>query len=608
MKNVIEQNMEILSKSLFRFIDAIEPQEVNYEFVGADLGAQEEFFQDKEERVYLIKPEFDDTVRPNRDKRELFFIFGVYGLEEIKYLMEQANENTAFVIIEPEKSFFFHALRTKDMRFLHRNNVALVVKSLTDIPTVVDYIFQTQLIYLVKNIRFYTTFFYRHYNSAILKQLISLISTGLTYKLFSIGNSIEDSLIGLQQNMHNIRYLPKSKDFSKLKGAFSGKPAILIAAGPSLDKNVHLLRLAHGRCIIIAVDTICRKLLKNGITPDFMVSMERLEQVYRYFYKDQDIPSSVTLVGPLLLTPQIYENFKGRYIIPMRHLVGEYMWLAEKILNLSDEFFLSIGLSCAHISLGIANHLGCTPLVLVGQDLAFGEDYTHTHSQDTIYSDGIDADPFEPISEVDGYYGGKVQSRKLWIDFRKWFELEIASKGIYVINATEGGARIANTEQMPLEEVIKKYCSGDAIDIGGTLDNLPDYPFDKEKFMYNLDIEIVELEQLLQFARDVEANLNSIELRPEASQNELLEVIERLSKNDELMRRIWENKLVLHNLISFVVQTMQTLYTIPQLLSYESVKANYDLQCDFSSTVRRVLEMIIDILKKNYDEYPYVLK
>lgn len=611
MKSMIESNLEILQQNPFHIIDPINENEVHYKFAGYDQSTQEEFFMDSDGRFFMIKPELDETFSPDLYKRELIFIFGVYGLDEIKYIIELANKNTTFIIIEPEKSFFYHALNRKDMSFLNKiNNVSVVIKPIDDLPTIVDKLFQTQLIYRAKNIRFYSTYFYRHYHSSILSRMITIISSGLTYKLFVLGNSIEDSIKGLRQNLHNIRYLPRSKDFAKLKGLFSGNPAFVVSAGPSLDKNIHWLKKAKDKGVIIAVDTIFQKLLSNGIVPDFLTSIERTEEVYRYFYQDKLIPSSVTLVGPLVLRPEIFREYPGRYIIPMRDMVGEYMWLADKLLNLTNEYFMQLGVSCAHVAFSLAHHIGSNPIILVGQDLAYGEDLSHTHSSGTIYdNDDLDNLNNSPI-EVDGYYGGKVSSRKVWVDFKKWFELEITSHNLKVINATEGGAKIDHTEQIPLNEAVERYCSNNDVnlDVVRVLDKQPNYPFDKMVFINNLQAEIQHLHEIEDFTKSAEKRLQEIVLDPSANKTALLDVLNNLKTNDELISRLWDNKLVFHNLQAFIVQTMQTLNSIPQVLTFESIKANYDLQCNFCYTTHKVLDMIIQILEKNYEEYKTVLE
>jgi len=124
---------------------------------------------------------------------------------------------------------------------------------------------------------------------------------------------------------------------------------------------------------------------------------------------------------------------------------------------------------------------GCDPVVLVGQDLCFGENGTHVPGGVYIAQDvKIDRENGKVSIEEDyvtlkdkarskfdllwlkGLDGAPVPSKFDWVTFHQWFEnyaafLKSEGSPVRIINATEGGAYIEGMEHTTLAEVIEKY-------------------------------------------------------------------------------------------------------------------------------------------------------
>lgn len=231
----------------------------------------------------------------------------------------------------------------------------------------------------MKSIKFYFTTYYREHGLNVSLELVKKAKETVKYKALLLGNSIEDSLLGFNQTMSNISCLLRSKDVSHLKNTFANKPAIIVSAGPSLNKNIAKLKDMKNKAIVIAVDTIASRLCNEGIIPDFICSVEREVETYTYFYENKQYPSETTLVGPMVLYPPIFEEFKGDIILPMREHVGEFNWI-RKVFDIHGENYIETGNSCAHVAFGFAKHIGASPIVLVGQDLAFGSTTEQSHA------------------------------------------------------------------------------------------------------------------------------------------------------------------------------------------------------------------------------------
>ena len=97
---------------------------------------------------------------------------------------------------------------------------------------------------------------------------------------------------------------------SRLFDKFKGIPAIVVAAGPSLDKNIDLLKKIKGRFPIIAVDTALRHMIANGIKPDIVCAADSSYENSLDFVGVED-ETEVILAAELMTHPDIFKVFKG---------------------------------------------------------------------------------------------------------------------------------------------------------------------------------------------------------------------------------------------------------------------------------------------------------
>nr|WP_244661085.1 6-hydroxymethylpterin diphosphokinase MptE-like protein [Paenibacillus sp. CFBP 13594] len=403
--------------------------------------------------------------------------------------------------------------------------------------------------------------------------------------------------------MLNIKSVARSKDVSQLRDLFKDLPAIVVAAGPSLNKNIKELKKTKGKAVIIAVDTIAERLCQEGIVPDFICSIERGELTYSYFYKDKSYPSEVTLVAPLLVYPEIFEEFQGEVIIPIRENVGEYNWLKE-ILNLTQNNSISIGLSCAHIAFGFAEHLGASPIVLVGQDLAYGNTLAETHASNTIYDQKpINADNVAKRVYTKGYSGGEVATTDTWNAFRNWFEAEIYKKQLNVINATEGGALINHTSQMSLKEVYDQYCgpSSYLLNVSQELKKINNYSVDINQIKNSLKGELGNFKEKEMKLKKQLRNLQQLVIHKQRSQSQLLKSLKILEKTDVLFGELMSNWLLRHNLQAVLITSVWRLFEIEQFLSADNLSKNREIQIEFVKTSLLVLSEIITVLENQLE-------
>ncbi|WP_418791013.1 motility associated factor glycosyltransferase family protein [Phosphitispora sp. TUW77] len=253
----------------------------------------------------------------------------------------------------------------------------------------------------------------------------------------------------------NMNQIIMSPGVARLYGKFSGKSAIIVSAGPSLNKNIHLLHEAKGKSVIIGVGTSLKPLLQANIEPDLVISVDGGQANFKHF-KDIGICNI-----PLVFDMAIYPEIPGTY--PGPKLVGSCQ---ENQLNWAEKTFqeekglYEMGPSVACVAFDLGRKLGCSPIILIGQDLAYTNNMAH--AKGTAY-DHRTVEDFEgrEIIEVEGVDGNMVLTDRVMATFIRWFEIKIyESKDTHrVIDATEGGAKIPGTDIMTLKEAISRYCS-----------------------------------------------------------------------------------------------------------------------------------------------------
>ena len=276
-----------------------------------------------------------------------------------------------------------------------------------------------------------------------------------------------------KNDIENIPYVIRHEGINALKGAFKDKPVILVSTGPSLSKNIWRLKEIQGKVIIVAVAQALRILLAYDIKPDFICTVDFGEVNMTHFegLMDSDVP----LVALNRTYAPLLKKWRGPKFIASTINPG----LEDTIAGiLDDRGQVEQGGSVAHFAFGFALHLGCDPLVFIGQDLALSEGLSHNPNADSAgkisIEDGVikwvvDDPRSESLNKqahsmgeavfVPGYFNEPVLTNIGLASFITAFEdiIKRTAKDRTVINATEGGARIHGAGQMSLERVITKY-------------------------------------------------------------------------------------------------------------------------------------------------------
>lgn len=600
---LIDTNIDILLKNEDNWIGILKDK--IYPVYKAKENKKQEYFEEENGNIILLEDKFDNSQIINPFKKELIFILGINSIHELREIYKKKNKNSFIIVIEPNISFFNYVLRNKNLNLFQNKDILLFTDDKSELLEFLQPLLHNiNIIALVNNITFYITNYYRKYAIDQALECIKIIKQLTRSVVMSMGNDVLDSLQGLEQNLRNIPFIKKSKNPEYLKNKFKDTPAILVAAGPSLNKNISEIKNAVGKAIIIAVDTILMRLLKEGIVPDFVCSVERIGSVYDYFYKDKVIPDNITLVGPPLLDSRILEEYKGPLLLPFRYEVNEYKWL-QKALAIKGDIGIQMGLSCANVAFGLAMHLGCSPIIMTGQDLSYGENEKETHASGTSYDKEQKEKDDRYDDEVEGYFGGKVKTTHIWTTFKTWFENEIVTNHLKVINATEGGAKIYHTEQKKLKETIIEFCNKEIENVYEVIKHSPTYKIDykimKENFIDQYKYMGIFREKCLHYY----ANLDSMVIDSLLFLKKQGHLKEELDKIFELTKEIQMNELLMHNIQAILLRFLVSYNEIEDILKVDNYRRHRDIRIRFIGavivTVTKLEEQLGEVLKNEFN-------
>lgn len=298
------------------------------------------------------------------------------------------------------------------------------------------------------------------YYEIVFMEAYNRVSTIITDAFYALiaghGNCAIDSLMGISHHIKNLPLMVKNPKITQIKGKANADVAIVVSTGPSLSKQLPLLKKIQNHVTIICVDASFPILEKYGIKPDFVTVLERIPETAKFFKdNEKSFQDGVNFVLVSITHQDIIQAIRGgTKILQMRpHVFNKQFQL--------DEFgYLGIGMSAANLAHELGYLIGAKRIILIGQDLAFGEDNT-SHAEGHLY--GEDEEKVQGHEHFIEKYGGngKIRTTYYWILFKNYFERTIAiAKGgalAPTINCTEGGARIPGSIEMPFSQAIEMH-------------------------------------------------------------------------------------------------------------------------------------------------------
>lgn len=470
MNNWFEKNVQFLPQSLKDRVLRVKEEELwgNIKIDYAEASSDPLCTYQDTHRSYQIT-----SIHPVKEAEEwcqqlplenvgALFIYGCgfgYGLFE---LLKQKQPNTIVIVFEQNVHIFAAMLIYFDFEPIFRTQkFSFFIGALEDFSSEFEKLFWTDVfLYCTSPSVVFTPVAQRQMKAEYL-QIHKYIFETLSLNIFYIGNDHNDTLLGFHNMIANAMEVVQNPYLSCLKDRFHHVPAFIISNGPSLDKNIQELKNINGKGLILSTESAIIPLMKNGIKPDAICIIERTPYSYLYHFENRTYPDDIALLSLAVIDKQIYPAFSGPRIPIFRNTESINGWINQW---LGDGIGLNAGANTSHLAFQLAVYLGANPIVLVGQDFAFGPGGA-THSKDAVYSEEIGKEAASkikaiPVVQVESNEGTLIPSNQLWVNFKQGLEQIITTvPDKTVLNATEGGAKIKGTTCESLAKVIEAYCT-----------------------------------------------------------------------------------------------------------------------------------------------------
>lgn len=486
------------------------------------------------------------------NKSTIWIIFGLgfgYMLEEI---ISRVGEMTKVLIIEPNQELLDAQTNIGVVkRLLELKNV--VVLSGIQIQDIKKRLKQFIPATEFNNICIRYIEGYLEYYSEYYKVILSFIS--------DIKNRMEIDFYSTLRNedycnfntIQNINDIASTYDMSYHKNRYKHIPALIVGAGPSLENNIEEIKTFNG--IVFVIGRTMTPIIDLDIRPDFVVSLDPFDVIYETFdkYKVHDIPL-ITLTSS---NSKVVKGSKG----PKYFLHNTTM--TSQLFSMKVNPCLDLYGSVSTLAVSSAKYMGCSPIIFVGQDLAYTGNKTHS---DLAFKSSKNREnnilnTVKQLPKVRGYYGNEVSTNYVWSSIIGWLEdfiYKTKDDTIYV-NATEGGAYIEGAEHISLKECIAKYDVTEKT----IITHMPikqNETIDIDQRLRLLKKDLKNIYRALQFGKVYYSQLVSQYTINNEGNNELEinKVVEKIKRLDSIIMNIDESKPIIKIVMKKIKMVLST--------------------------------------------------
>nr|WP_290911044.1 6-hydroxymethylpterin diphosphokinase MptE-like protein [Anoxybacillus sp.] len=529
--------------------------------------------------TYYPSKEAEKIVRKHYTKGRLFILFGLglgYLVKAFDELLDPEYDH--LFVIEPSSDLFDIAIREANVKeVLQKSYISFFVGTQQEIA----YWKLGQLIdehagkIVIIDSPNYKQLFDEEYGEFLNKvKELSYLNIVNINTIFAWSKNWQQNLLS------NLYSAIEATPFAKLTEEKLNCPVIIASGGPSLTKQLELLKTVENRALIICAGSTINSLLKYGIKPHILVVIDGAEVNFAHFKDVEDI-HDIPLFYPLIVYREIPSYHQGEKVV--------FNLQKDELSETIDRIFYEKlghvrgGGSVATFCLSIAQQLTNGPICLIGQDLAYTN--FQTHAEGNRLGKKLDKSEFSNTKKylkVKGFYEDEVFTDYSFYSMKQTFEQLIKSFGDRVVyNATEGGAFIEGAVHLPFADFITKHCN---VNVAQDLNTFRE-KIDASKF----DKALIK-QSLYEFIQHSLENINKvIELSKQA-----LNYVENIKSDEELV--------LINNELEEVEEKIK-LYLDNGLLEYLFMTTVFKLfyQLDASSLVEKsrfLYQSIMDLSKQ----------
>ncbi|EAH5082743.1 motility associated factor glycosyltransferase family protein [Campylobacter jejuni] len=415
---------------------------------------------DKTHNVFMyenLEEEINFFYQSILEKTPRYPFICIYGIGNALLIKNLAKHYKHLFVFESEIELFILALSTLDLsEELCSGKIYLVdiEEERVDIQLLILFDMKDMFEYLSLYEMFFNASYYlRFYEKQILfLNEMCLKTIGVAVRNADISCFLP--LLTYEQFLQNIPSMLESIPFQRILSERKNKfeNAIVVSAGPSLAKQLSLLKVYQDKAVIFCADGALSMLEKEGIAPDYVTNLDYSDWPIKFFQNKENLKQSIIALE-CATHPNVVYNLKAENCMIVLRNKALY-----QRFNLNDFGYIDTGTHVSHFSYTLALALGFKNIIMIGQDLAFdekGNSHSKGFSYGEKYEGGANIDKFK----IPAYAGkGEVLTHIAWNDYRTKLEYLFAcnNQKAKFYNATEGGARINFTEELSFKECCEK--------------------------------------------------------------------------------------------------------------------------------------------------------
>ncbi|EHN8268376.1 motility associated factor glycosyltransferase family protein [Campylobacter coli] len=415
---------------------------------------------DKTHNVFMyenLEEEINFFYQSILEKTPRYPFICIYGIGNALLIKNLAKHYKHLFVFESEIELFILALSTIDLsEELKVYKVVLFDCVAKDLEIQIAMIFDQQSIleYLSLYEMFISSHYYLKYYETSILSLNELCIKSASVAIRNADITCFLPLLTHGQFLQNIPSMLESIPFQRILSERKNKfeNAIVVSAGPSLAKQLPLLKAYQDKAVIFCADGALSMLEKEGIVPDYVTNLDCRDLAMKFFQNKENLKQSIIALE-CATHPNIVRSLNAENCMIVLRNKALY-----QRFNLNDFGYIDTGTHVSHFSYTLALALGFKNIIMIGQDLAFDEE-GNSHSKGFSYGEQFSGEKTVPTLKTQAYGGkGEVLTHITWNDYRIKLEYLFAcnDQKAKFYNATEGGARINFTEELSFKECCEK--------------------------------------------------------------------------------------------------------------------------------------------------------
>ncbi|EFN0411139.1 motility associated factor glycosyltransferase family protein [Campylobacter jejuni] len=414
---------------------------------------------DKTHNVFMyenLEEEINFFYQSILEKTPRYPFICIYGIGNALLIKNLAKHYKHLFVFESEIELFILALSTIDLsEELKVYKVVLFDCVAKDLEIQIAMIFDQQSIleYLSLYEMFISSHYYLKYYETSILSLNELCIKSASVAIRNADITCFLPLLTHGQFLQNIPFMLESIPFQRILSERKNKfeNAIVVSAGPSLAKQLPLLKAYQEKAVIFCADGALSMLEKKGIVPDYVTNLDFTDLAMKFF-QNKENKTSLNVLS-CATHPNVVHSLKAENCMIVLRNKALY-----QRFNLNDFGYIDTGTHVSHFSYTLALALGFKNIIMIGQDLAFDEE-GNSHSKGFDFGEKFSGEENIDKLKVPAYGGkGEVLTHITWNDYRIKLEYLFAcnDQKAKFYNATEGGARINFTEELSFKECCEK--------------------------------------------------------------------------------------------------------------------------------------------------------